>query len=97
MERDPKPGGSLVLIDCSPPALCRTCGRCGFSIGRGVSVGRLRLLLVHAASAFTYELEERIGFSPSLPIPGEHSAALTFLWAQEKEKWKIIAYDLLAR
>lgn len=32
----------------------------------------------------------------SLRTPGEHSAALTLLWAKEKESWKIIAYDLLA-
>jgi hypothetical protein len=32
----------------------------------------------------------------SLRTPGEHSAALTLLWAKEREKWKIIAYELLA-
>jgi hypothetical protein len=32
----------------------------------------------------------------SLRTPGEHSAALTLLWAKETEKWKIIAYELLA-
>src|SRR5215831_2662731 len=32
----------------------------------------------------------------SLRTPGEHSAALTLLWAKESEKWKIIAYELLA-
>jgi hypothetical protein len=32
----------------------------------------------------------------SLRTPGEHSAALTLLWARESEKWKIIAYELLA-
>jgi hypothetical protein len=32
----------------------------------------------------------------SLRAPGEHSAALTLLWAKESEKWKIIAYELLA-
>jgi len=32
----------------------------------------------------------------SLRAPGEHSAALTLLWAKEREKWKIIAYELLA-
>jgi hypothetical protein len=32
----------------------------------------------------------------SLRTPGEHSAALTLLWAKENEGWKIIAYELLA-
>lgn len=32
----------------------------------------------------------------SLRTPGEHSAALTLLWAKESEQWKIIAYELLA-
>ena len=32
----------------------------------------------------------------SLRTPGEHSAALTLLWAKESERWKIIAYELLA-
>src|SRR5215471_5878859 len=32
----------------------------------------------------------------SLRTPGEHSGALTLLWAKESEKWKIIAYELLA-
>jgi hypothetical protein len=32
----------------------------------------------------------------SLRAPGEHSAALTLLWAKESQKWKIIAYELLA-
>src|SRR5215469_3570650 len=32
----------------------------------------------------------------SLRTPGEHSAALTLLWAKENERWKIIAYELLA-
>jgi hypothetical protein len=32
----------------------------------------------------------------SLRTPGEHAAALTLLWAKENEKWKIIAYELLA-
>jgi len=32
----------------------------------------------------------------SLRTPGEHSAALTLLWAKESEKWKIISYELLA-
>jgi len=31
-----------------------------------------------------------------LRTPGEHSAALTLLWAKENEVWKIIAYELLA-
>jgi len=32
----------------------------------------------------------------SLRTPGEHSAALTLLWAKENERWKIIAYELQA-
>lgn len=32
----------------------------------------------------------------SLRTPGAHSAALTLLWAKEREKWKIIAYELQA-
>jgi hypothetical protein len=32
----------------------------------------------------------------SLRTPGEHSAALTLLWAKEGEQWKIIAYEMLA-
>ena len=32
----------------------------------------------------------------SLRTPGEHPAALTLLWAKDGEKWKIIAYELLA-
>jgi len=28
--------------------------------------------------------------------PGEHSAALTLLWAKESQQWKIIAYEVLA-
>jgi hypothetical protein len=32
----------------------------------------------------------------SLHTPGEHSAALTLLWAKEGEQWKIIAYEMLA-
>jgi hypothetical protein len=32
----------------------------------------------------------------SLRTPGEHPAALTLLWAKDRENWKIIAYELLA-
>jgi hypothetical protein len=32
----------------------------------------------------------------SLRTPGEHSAALTLLWAKESQKWEIIAYEVLA-
>jgi len=32
----------------------------------------------------------------SLRTPGEHAAALTLLWHKELEKWKIIAYEVLA-
>jgi hypothetical protein len=31
----------------------------------------------------------------SLRTPGDHSAALTLLWAKEAEQWKIVAYELL--
>ena len=32
----------------------------------------------------------------NLRTPGDHPAALTLLWARENQKWKIIAYELLA-
>jgi len=32
----------------------------------------------------------------SLRTPGEHPAALTLLWAKDGEKWRIIAFELLA-
>jgi hypothetical protein len=32
----------------------------------------------------------------NLRTPGEHPAVLTLLWAKDSEKWKIIAYELLA-
>jgi hypothetical protein len=32
----------------------------------------------------------------SLRTPGEHAAAMTLLWAKESDKWKIIAYEVLA-
>jgi len=32
----------------------------------------------------------------SMRTPGEHSAALTLLWAKENQKWKIIGYEVLA-
>jgi hypothetical protein len=32
----------------------------------------------------------------SLRTPGDHPAALTLLWAKDSDKWKIIAYELLA-
>jgi hypothetical protein len=32
----------------------------------------------------------------SMRTPGEHAAALTLLWAKENQKWKIIAYEVLA-
>jgi len=31
-----------------------------------------------------------------LRTPGDHPAALTLLWAKDNDKWKIIAYELLA-
>lgn len=33
----------------------------------------------------------------SLRSPGEHSAALTLLWAKESQQWKIVAYRVVAR
>jgi hypothetical protein len=33
----------------------------------------------------------------SLRSPGEHSAALTLLWAKESQQWKIVAYKVVAR
>jgi len=32
----------------------------------------------------------------ALRTPGEHPAALTLLWAKEGQKWKIVAYEVLA-
>jgi hypothetical protein len=32
----------------------------------------------------------------SLRSPGEHSAALTLLWAKESQQWKIVAYTVVA-
>jgi len=32
----------------------------------------------------------------TLHSPGEHSAALTLLWAKESQQWKIVAYTVVA-